>query len=108
MATKANITIDQGSTFNTTVNLTDDAGNALDLSGYSANSQIRRWYTSNTPAATFTVSVSNGVIDLSLTANATANLVYGRYVYDIKLTDPANTVTRVIEGLVTVTPGVTR
>lgn len=108
MATKANIVIDQGATFNTSVNLTDDAGNPLTLTGYSANSQIRRWYTSNSAAATFDVSLSEGVINLSLSANATANLVYGRYVYDIKLIDPANNVTRVIEGLVTVTPGVTR
>ena len=107
MATKANITIDQGSSFTTTINLTDDAGNSLDLTGYSAESQIRRWYTSNT-ATDFTTALANGVISLSLTANATSNLVYGRYVYDVKLTDPANTVTRVVEGIVTVTPGVSR
>ena len=107
MATKANITIDQGSSFTTTVNLTDESGNVLDLTGYSAESQIRRWYTSNT-AVNFTTALANGVISLSLTANSTANLVYGRYVYDVKLTDPANTVTRVVEGIVTVTPGVSR
>ena len=107
MATKANITIDQGSSFTTTINLTDDAGNVLDLTGYSANSQIRRWYTSNT-AVDFTTALANGVITLTLTSNTTANLVYGRYVYDVKLTDPANTITRVVEGIVTVTPGVSR
>jgi hypothetical protein len=87
--------------------LTDDAGNALDLDGYSAESQIRRWYTSNT-AIDFDVTLSEGVIQLSLSSNATSNLVYGRYVYDVKVTDPANTVTRVVEGIVTVTPGVSR
>lgn len=107
MATKANITIDQGSSFNTTINLTDDAGNLLDLTGYSAESQIRRWYTSNT-AIDFDTSLVDGTIGLSLSSNATANLVYGRYVYDVKLTDPSNTVTRVVEGIVTVTPGVSR
>ena len=107
MSTKANITIDQGSSFTTTINLTDDAGNVLDLTGYSANSQIRRWYTSNT-AVDFTTALANGVITLTLTSNTPANLVYGRYVYDVKLTDPANTITRVVEGIVTVTPGVSR
>lgn len=107
MATKANITIDQGATFSTIVSLTDDAGNALDLTGYSANSQIRRWYTSNT-ATDFTVAVSNGAIGLALTANQTANLTYNRYVYDVLVTNPANTITRVVEGIVTVSPRVSR
>ena len=107
MATKANITIDQGSSFNTSINLTDDAGNALDLDGYTAESQIRRWYTSNS-AIDFDVALANGVIQLSLSSNTTTNLVYNRYVYDVKVIDPANTVTRIVEGIVTVTPGVSR
>lgn len=108
MATKANIVIDQNSTFNTEIDLTDDAGNALDLAGYSAKSQIRRWYTSTSPTAEFDVTLSGGSLLLSLTANSTANLIYGRYVYDVTLTDSSNNVTRVVEGIVTVTPGVSR
>jgi hypothetical protein len=107
MATKANITIDQGTTFNTSVALTDDAGNALDLTGYTANSQIRRWYTSNT-STDFTITVSNGSIALALSSNQTANLTYDRYVYDVLLKDTANTITRVVEGIVTVNPRVSR
>ena len=108
MATKANIVIDQNSTFNTEIDLTDDAGNSLDLAGYTAKSQIRRWYTSTLPTAEFDVSLNSGAILLSLSANSTANLVYGRYVYDVTLTDSSNNVTRVVEGIVTVTPGVSR
>ena len=107
MATKANITIDQGATFNTTVSLTDDAGNELNLTGYVANSQIRRWYTSNT-STDFTITVSNGTLALALSSNQTANLIYDRYVYDVLLKDTANTITRVVEGIVTVTPRVSR
>jgi hypothetical protein len=108
MATKANIVIDQNATFNTEIDLTDENGNLLDLNGYTANSQIRRWYTSTNAAATFTVNLQSGAIFLSLTADSTANLVYGRYVYDVILTDPQNNKTRVVEGIVTVTPGVTK
>lgn len=108
MATKANIVIDQNATFNTEIDLTDENGNLLDLSGYTANSQIRRWYTSTNAAATFTVNLHAGAIFLSLTADSTANLVYGRYVYDVILTDPQSNKTRVVEGIVTVTPGVTK
>jgi hypothetical protein len=107
MATKANIVIDQGTTFNTEIDLTDESGNSLDLSGYSANSQIRRWYTSSN-SVPFTVTLNSGKIVLSLDANTSANLIYGRYVYDVVLTDPLGAVTRVLEGIVTVTPRVSR
>lgn len=106
MATKANIVIDQGTTFNTEIYLTDDAGNALDLTAYTANSQIRKWYTSSN-AISFTVSLSSGLVNLSLTSNTTASLDAGRYVYDVILRDGSNTITRVVEGIVTVTPRVT-
>jgi hypothetical protein len=107
MATKANITIDQGATFNTQILLTDDAGNALDLSGYTGESQIRKWYTSNAHTD-FTVSLVTGAINLSLTSNTTANLNSGRYVYDVIVKDGSNNVTRVVEGIVTVTPRVSQ
>jgi hypothetical protein len=110
MATKANLVIDQGTTYSTTLTMTDDNGDPLILSGYSANSQIRKWYTSSNPAAVFSTSidVQTGTISLTLSANQTNALVAGRYVYDVELTDTSNTVSRVVEGIVTVTPQVTR
>jgi hypothetical protein len=109
MAIKANLIIDQGSTYSTVLNLTDDDDAIIDLTGYTGAAQIRKHYTSsaNTP---FTVSISplDGAVTLSLTATQTANLVAGRYVYDVELTSASNVVSRVVEGIVTVTPQVTR
>ena len=48
MAAKANIVIDQGADFSSTITVTDDAGDAVDLTGYTASGQIRQHYTSNT------------------------------------------------------------
>ena len=109
MATKANLVIDQGATFSTDLNLTDDNGDTIPLLGYSANSQIRKWYTSSTPAATFSTNIDtgSGVITLSLTSDQTANLVAGRYVYDVEINNGVTT-SRIVEGIVTVTPQVTR
>jgi hypothetical protein len=110
MAAKANIIIDQGSTFTTYLALTQDDGSVLDLTGYTARGQIRRWYTSNSYVQ-FNVSISEpntGFINLALDANTTANMFAGRYVYDIQATDSYGTISRVIEGIVTVTPEVTR
>lgn len=107
MATKANLIIDQGSTFSTDLSLKDENGDPLVLSGYNANSQIRKWYTSTNPTATFSTNITDGVITLSLTANQTGSIVAGRYVYDVEITD-GSSVSRVVEGIVTVTPQVTR
>jgi hypothetical protein len=109
MATKANLVIDQGSTFSTDLTLIDENGDSLLLTGYVANSQIRKWYSSSNASATFSTSINTGIgiITLSLTANQTSNLVAGRYVYDVELTE-GGTVSRIVEGIVTVTPQVTR
>jgi hypothetical protein len=109
MATKSNLVIDQGSTFSTDLTLTDENGDMILLSGYTANSQIRKWYTSSNPSATFSTSINAnlGIVTLSLTANQTSNLIAGRYVYDVELNDGSE-VSRIVEGIVTVTPQVTR
>lgn len=107
MATKANISIDQGTTFTTTISLTDENGNLLDLTAYTANAQIRSWYNSSSSVA-FVTTLSNGQVILSLNSTSTAALTRSRYVYDVILTDGSHTITRVVEGIVTVNPRVTR
>ena len=109
MALKGNITIDQGTTFSTTIDVTNEDGLAIDLTGYTGAAQMRKHYTSTT-AYTFTVTIAalSGEVTLSMTANATVNIAPGRYMYDCELTDNTGTVSRIIEGIVTVTPGVTR
>jgi hypothetical protein len=109
MATKANLVIDQGTTYNTSLSVTDDDGNIIDLTGYSAAAMIRKHYTSTTSTSfVASVNVSSGEVTLSLTSNTTANLVAGRYVYDCELTDSNGQISRLVEGIVTVNPQVTR
>ena len=108
MATKSNLVIDQGATFSTDLTLTDENGDALNLTGYTANSQIRKWYTSsNSVSFSASTNTSTGVVTLSLTANQTTALTAGRYVYDVEISD-GTTISRIVEGIVTVTPNVTR
>ena len=109
MAIKANLIIDQGVDYSTVLSLTDDDGNPVTLSGYTANAQMRKTYTSSTAYAFSTaVDASLGTIALTMTANQTANIVSGRYVYDVFTTDGSGLKSRVVEGIVTVTPRVTR
>jgi len=108
MATKVNLVVDQGTTFITSVTFNDESGNAINFSTYTGAAQLRKHFTSSN-STSFSVTLSNtGVITLSLTANQTSNLVAGRYVYDLEVTDAGNTISRLIEGIVTVTPNVTR
>jgi len=109
MAIKANLIIDQGTDYSTSINLTDADGNVINLSGYTANSQIRKTYSSsNSVAFTTSLDAANGVITLSLTDSQTANLVAGRYVYDVIVNATNSVTSRILEGIVTVTPRVTR
>lgn len=109
MAIKANITVDQGADFETVINVTDDNGDVIDLTGYTANAQMRKHYTSSN-ATSFSTSISSGsgTVTLSLSANTSGSIAAGRYVYDCELRSSGNVVTRLVEGIVTVTPQVTR
>lgn len=107
MASKANLVIDQGSTYSVSINLTDENGDPMDVVGYTSRAQMRKHYTSSN-AVTFNTSLATGTLTLSLSSNTTQTIVPGRYVYDAELIDPNSNVTRIVEGIVTVTPEVTR
>lgn len=110
MAIIANLYIDQGTDFSVTVDVTDSAGEILELSGYTATAQIRKTYSSSSVSATFSTSIAElaGQVTLSLTDTQTSAIEAGRYVYDLNITSGGGTTTRVIEGQAIVTPGVTR
>jgi len=108
MAVMTNIVLDQGTTFNMTVNLTNDDLSAKNLASYSVTSQMRKSYDATTFTNFTTAKVdATGQITLSLTATQTAAVKAGRYVYDVEIASGVETL-RVLEGLVTVTPNVTR
>lgn len=114
MAEYVELYIDQGSDFDITINLNDDATElAQNLSGYVITSHIRRSLISVNAYASFTCSVtdpSTGEITMSMTAANTANLKPGRYFFDLKLIDTinSNTTSRLIEGVIIVTPSITK
>lgn len=110
MAGFAEITVEQGADYTTTINVNDATGAAQNLTSYTAAAQLRKSYYS-TSATDFTVSISsplNGEITMALTSANTANLTPGRYVYDLVMTSPTNVKTRIVEGIATILPSVTR
>lgn len=109
MAIKANLVIDQGSSFSATIDVTNVDGTVFNLTGYTVAAQMRKNYTSSV-AVTFstTHSSAGGAITLSLLPAVTTAIEPGRYLYDVEITSSGGSITRIVEGMVTVTPGMTR
>jgi hypothetical protein len=107
MATKLNISIDQGTSFSEVFDVADANGAPVDMTVYTGAAQIRKHY-SSTNATPFSVNLaSNGSVTISLSANVSANMVPGRYLYDVEVTSGSGTF-RIVEGIVTITPNITR
>jgi len=104
------LTIEQGANFNTVLDLKDAAGGILNLASYEVAAQLRKSYYSTT-ATSFTMTISDaaaGQITMAMDSATSANVTPGRYVYDVLITSGAGVKTRIIEGIVTVLPSVTR
>jgi hypothetical protein len=110
MAAVANLSIDQGATFTSDITVKDINGNVFDLTGYTASAKLAKGYSSTrtrtTISTTFATDRTTGVLTISLTANQTAALDAERYVYDVEITSGSGSVTRVLEGIITVRPEV--
>jgi hypothetical protein len=108
MTTRANIVIDQGAAFSAEISVTDDNSDVVDLSGYTANAQMKKWYTStNSVSFSTSINAEEGLVTISLTTAQTANIEFGRYVYDVIIHDTNSVSTKIVEGIAMVTPTVT-
>ena len=111
MASISNLFVDSGSDYSNIITVASSTGTALDLTSYTVKSQLRKSYGSSTAYA-FTASVYDataGKIRLQLAADASSAIPEGRYLYDIEITNTGTSAkTRVLEGIVTVTPEITK
>lgn len=101
--------INQKASFEVTFTI-KEANTALNLTGYSTSAKLKTDF--NTPdsqAITFTTAIANaaaGQVTMSLTPSQTANLGLQRYFYDFTITSGSGFKTRVVEGTVKVSGGV--
>jgi len=107
-----NLVVNSGADFSQSFTLEGtDTNSAFDLTGYTVESQMRKWAGSSN-AVSFTTAVeipsTAGKILIKLTAAQTTIIKPGRYVYDVVIIDEFGVKNRVIEGMVLVTEGVTR
>ena len=110
MATVSNLFIDQGSDFSAIVTLKNQNGTPINLTGFTVASQFRKTYQSSSFTA-FTVTVHNaeqGKVKLQLPAATSSLLQAGRYLYDVEITSPIGERKRALEGIIVLTPEITR
>lgn len=109
MATTTNLFVDQGTTFSSVITLNNQDGSVMNLTGYTVKSQFRKSYQSS-QGYDFTATVYDataGQIELALDATTTSSIKAGRYLYDVEITYNTQKY-RVLEGIVIVTPEITK
>lgn len=112
MGAYQDLTVDQGTDFSTSMAITAADGTFINIATYQFVGQVRTsYYTANVSANLLVtiVDAPNGNLSISLDSANTANMVPGRYVYDVKMTipgSPSNT-SRLVEGIFILTPSVT-
>lgn len=109
------ITLTQGDGFQLPLTLKQSkTGPGIDLTGYTAEADIRRNAADPAESAVFSVAILDqtvpanlGKIVMSLTPVQTRAL-NGKYVYDLQLTPAAGTPLTYLKGTITIEPDVTR
>lgn len=111
MAEYVELYMDQGTDFSISVNLTDDTTQTSEnISGVIVTSSLRKSLLSQNATANLVCTLTNptqGEFTISLDSSNTANIREGRYFFDVKVKSNTS-ITRLIEGIMIVTPSITR
>lgn len=112
-----NFTIDQGSDLTLPIEIKNDDDSVFDLTDYTARMQIRQYVNSTSTEDELTT--ANGRITISqpstyyvislIFPNATTEAyTFNTAVYDLEIIDSSSTVTRILQGKITLSKEVTR
>lgn len=113
MAGKYAVTIEQGATWQLVVTWTDDAGDLVNLTGYTAVATVKTTYggtaliTAGSVAGTITLGGAAGTIAINVPYATTAAVAAQSGVWDLELTSGGGVRTRLLEGAATITSEVT-
>lgn len=121
-AANLDLLVEQGATFTRTLTLKDSAGAPIDITGWTFAGQIRKKYDSSSPLVSFTCAIvgaaTNGQFSITLSHTQTSALPVlpaqdnsrspTLYSYDIECVKSDSTKARLLQGLVKVSPEVTK
>ena len=114
-----NFEIEQGASFSKTFTWKNSAGVAINIAGYTFRMMARNDYGDVTPIISLsTVATPGGIaivgdgsagqFTITMTAAATALLNFSSLKYDLEAVSGAGTVTRLLEGIITLSKEVTK
>ncbi len=105
-----NLSIEQGSSWQLQLDVDSTAGNDMNITGYTFASKLAKSHYDDNPISMSStiVNAATGTFKLELSPAQTAALDPSyEYIYDVEMTAPAGTVTRLIQGRATISAGVT-
>lgn len=117
-----NFTLEQGASFERVLTIRDSLDAPIDLTGFVFSGQIRKKYSDTSVLASFSFTIldqgtDTGKVRMSMTAANTALIPVEKaesaekkltqYCYDVEM-NTGSTVDRILEGVVSISPEVTR
>lgn len=118
---RTNFDVDQGSDFVLNMSLLDADDMPIDLTGAQILGQVRKTASSDTVETEFDfipVDLANGEFIISLPAAKTSQLkmiqsynaerTITQYAYDVKIVYPDGSINRILSGIISISPEVTR
>jgi len=109
MAYIANLYLDAGASFSSDVTVLNSDGTPFNLANHTVQGKMSKGYSANYQRVYFNLTVyeADGIVTIGLEPSVTKQLEDGRWVYDVEITNTlTSTVTRVVEGIITVYPSV--
>lgn len=109
MSTRANIYVDQGTDFSTFLNLSDESG-TYDITTQQFECDVRKVFSATSifsPTFVIEPGGETGVVEMLISADATANVEPGKYQYDVVMSS-GSTKEKILEGLMFILPTITR
>lgn len=104
---KINIYITQGDDFEYSFTPLGANSSPMDLTGYVLSAKMKQFYSGNINSSwafTTTYTSNTNQLSLGLSANTTAQIPYGRYVYSVKVKSQSNNIETLYSGLAVVNP----
>jgi hypothetical protein len=100
-----------GSTFSASFTCKDDDGDVVDLTGYTARSELRPSVSSSTLTLNMAPTIptpTDGIVVITVTDETTAGLTAGTYFFDVVLDVPDGSVLHLSAGTIVFREQVTR
>ena len=111
MTTRANIYVDQGTDFGIVLDLFSNEGDDFNISNQQFKCEVRKVFSSTIAFEASVNAIENdndpNNIELSISANTTADIEPGKYQYDIIMRAGTQR-SKILEGLMFILPTVTR